>query len=121
MPAILLLHGVLARALVLYLAVLGGWGLVAWRRGRGVSPSYRGALVLAWVMGIAQGALGVLQAAAVAPPRDSLHVLYGIAIAVAVPAGLFLTRDQRPPRQSLVLGLVTLFTSGLAVRGIMTS
>ncbi len=120
-PALLLLHGAFARALVLYLAAVGVWGLVAWRRGQGLSPSYRGALAIAWATGLVQGALGALQALAAAAPRDPLHILYGIAIAVALPAGLLYARDRAPAQQSLVLGLTALFTSGLAVRGITTA
>ena len=117
---LLLFHGTLARALVLYLAAVGVWGILAWRRGEGVSPSLRGAVAIAWVTGIIQGAVGAVLAVSAAP-RDPLHILYGVAIAVALPAGFLYARDRTPARQSLVLGLVALFTSGLAIRGIMTA
>ncbi len=121
MPALLFLHAGFARALVLYLAALGVWGLLAWRRGQGVSPNYRGALVIGWVTGLFQGALGALLALSTGGPREPLHLLYGVAIAVALPAGIVYARDRSPARQSLVLALVALFTAGLAIRGITTS
>ncbi len=116
-----MLHGAFARALVLYLAAVGLWGLVAWRHGEGVSSSYRGALAIAWVTGLADGALGALLGLGAAAPRDPLHILYGIAIAVALPAGVLYARERAPAQQSLVLGLTALFTSGLAIRGITTA
>jgi hypothetical protein len=121
LPSITVLHGVLARSLVLYLAFLGIWGLVAWRRGVGISPSYRGALAIAWISGIVQGALGFLSWLTAGAPRDGLHVLYGFALAVALPAGYVYARDRAPREQSLVVGLVLLFAAGLAIRGITTS
>jgi hypothetical protein len=116
------LHAGLARALVLYLTVLGVWGLLAWRRGTGVSPSYRGALVIAWVTVVLQGVLGFgVWLAAGTGPRESLHVLYGFALAVALPVGYLYVRDRVPRQQSLALALLTLFAAGLAIRGITTS
>lgn len=115
-----LLHAGLARALVLYLLALGVWGLLAWRRGRGLTPSYRGALVIGWVTALAQGAAG-LPLLISGGPRDPVHALYGAAIAVALPAGLLYARDRVPARQSMVLGLVALFSTGLAIRGLTTA
>lgn len=115
-----LLHAGLARALVLYLLALGVWGLVAWRRGTGVSPSYRGALVIGWLTALAQGAAG-LPLALAGGPRDPVHALYGAAIAVALPAGFLYARERSPAQQALVLGLVALFATGLAIRGLTTA
>ena len=121
MPEITQLHGVLARTLVLYLTFLGLWGLIAWRRGDGISASFRGAVVIAWLTGIGQGALGFVSWVTAAAPRDGLHVLYGFALAVALPAGYVYARERSPREQSLVLGLVLLFAAGLAIRGITTA
>lgn len=120
MPELALLHAGFGRALVLYLAALGVWGLLAWRRNVGVSPSYRGALLIGWLVALAQGALGALLSLTI-PPRDPLHVLYGVAILVALPVGFLYARERTPERQSLVLGLASLFSSGLAIRGLTTA
>jgi len=120
MPLIALLHAGLARALVLYLLALGIWGLFAWRRNEGPSSSYRGALVIAWSTVVVQGALGLVLLAAEGV-REPLHVLYGFALAVALPAGYLFVRDREPKQRSLIVALVTLFAAGLAIRGITTS
>ena len=121
MAQLITVHGGLARTLVLYLAFVGVWGIVAWRRGEGISPSFRGALILAWLTGIAQGAIGFAVWVTGSGPRDSLHVLYGFALAVALPLGYLYAREREPRQQSLVLGLVLLFAAGLAIRGITTA
>jgi hypothetical protein len=119
MPEIALLHAGFGRALVLYLAALALWGILAWRRNRGISPSYRGALLIGWLAALAQGVLGAVLSLAT-PPRDPLHILYGVAILVALPVGFLYARERTPAQQSLVLGLASLFSSGLAIRGLTT-
>lgn len=116
MSVVLLLHGRLAVALMLYLLVLGAWALVLWRRGAGASPAYRGALVVAEVVALAQGIFGV----ALWPPRDWVHVLYGLSIAVTLPFAYTYARERTGGAQSLVYGVASLFAFGLALRGIFT-
>ena len=121
MPPLTTLHGGLARTLVLYLAIVGFWGIVAWRRNAGMSPGYRGALVIAWLTAIVQGTLGFGAWLEGSGPRDALHVLYGFALAVALPLGYLYARERVSRQQSLVIGLALLFCAGLAIRGITTS
>ena len=54
-------------------------------------------------------------------PREALHILYGLAVVVAMPLAATLVRDRTPRGQSVALGLAALFTAGLAIRGITTS
>lgn len=119
MPLVLLLHDRLGFALVLYLAALGVWGLANWRRGRGVSPGYRGAIVIATAVAVAQGAFGAVLALQ-QPPRDLVHILYGLSIVATFPLAYNYARDKRPAQQSLVFGIASLFAVGLAIRGITT-
>jgi hypothetical protein len=48
-------------------------------------------------------------------------VLYGFALALAMPLAASLVRDRTPRGQSVALGLAALFTAGLAIRGIITA
>ena len=120
-PMLAVLHAGLARALVLYLAFVGVWGLRAWQQRSGISPSYRGALVIAWLTAVVQGAFGILMWVTGIAPRDELHILYGFALAAALPLGYAYSRNRAPREQSLVTALVALFSAGLAIRGITTS
>jgi hypothetical protein len=50
-----------------------------------------------------------------------VHILYGLALVVAMPLAATLVRDRTPRGQSVALGLAALFTAGLAIRGITTA
>lgn len=121
MDAVLSLHGRVATALVLYYAAVGLWGLWLGARRVGPTPNFRGAIVIAVIASIAQGILGLLALVFLGAPSDSLHLLYGVALVVAMPLAASLFRDRSPRGQSIALGLAALFTAGLAIRGIITA
>ena len=120
MDIVLALHGRLATVLVLYYVLVGLWGVWLGIRNSGPTPGYRGAIVIATGAAVLQGVIGVLVFAFVRPPRESLHVLYGFALVLAMPLAATLMRDRQPRGQSVALGLAALFTAGLAIRGITT-
>ena len=115
------LHGRLATVLVLYYTAVGVWGLALGVRNSGPTPGFRGAIVIAEVAAIAQGLFGALVFAFLRPPSESLHILYGFALAVAMPLAASLVRDRTARGQSVALGFAALFTAGLAIRGITTA
>jgi len=118
---VLSLHGRAATALVLYYTAVGLWGLFLGVRNSGPTPGFRGAIAIGVIAAVAQGALGFLMYVSGRPPADSLHVLYGFALAVAMPLAASLVRDRAPRGQSVALGFAALFTAGLAIRGIITA
>ena len=115
------LHGRVAYALVLYYAFVGLWGIVQGVRDRGPNASFRGAIAVATIAAAGQGGLGLLVLLFSGAPREALHILYGLAVVVAMPLAATLVRDRTPRGQSVALGLAALFTAGLAIRGITTS
>ena len=115
----LVLHSRLATAIVLYLAVLGLWGLWLAARGAGPSPSYRGGLVIVEVAIGVQGLLGILTWAST--PPEWIHALYGVALILVIPLAATIVRTGSPRRTSLTLGLTSFFAMGLALRGIGTA
>jgi hypothetical protein len=119
--AVLSLHGRAATALVLYYTALGLWGLSLGVRKSGPTPGFRGAIAIGVIASVAQGALGFLVFVFLRPPPDLLHVLYGFALALAMPLAASVVRDRAPRGQSVALGLAALFTAGLAIRGIITA
>ena len=119
--AVLSLHGRAATALVLYYTAVGIWGLFLGIRNSGPTPGFRGAIAIAVIASVVQGALGFLVFAYVRPPNDLLHVLYGFALALAMPLAASVVRDRAPRGQSVALGFAALFTAGLAIRGIITA
>ncbi len=115
-----LLHDRLSTTVMLYMAALGLWGLVAYVRGQGVSGSIGGALVIAEVLVLVQVAAGVLLVAGGLRPPATTHYLYGISAILVLPFAwsYFRSRDQR--QALLMYSLLALFIFGLAVRGAMT-
>src|SRR5256885_1976522 len=84
------------------------------------SPSL-GAVAIAVIASIAEGALGLLVLVFTGPPREALHILYGFAVVLAMPLAASLVRDRAPRGQSVALGFAALFTAGLVIRGIITA
>ena len=113
------LHATLANTIVLYLALVGLWGLWLGARGLAPSSSFRGALIIAELAAFAQGLVGVVLA--FGRPLDGIHALYGVALVLALPLAATLVRGRAPRGQSVALGIAALFTAGLAIRGITTA
>ena len=120
MDVALSLHGRIAFAIVLYLSAVGLWGLALGIRGVGPTPNFVGALVIAEIAAIAQGLLGVAVFFS-QPPANSIHILYGFALAVALPMTATLVRKREPRAASFAFGFMALFAAGLAIRGITTA
>jgi hypothetical protein len=118
---VLSLHGRAATALVLYYIAVGLWGVLLGLRNSGPTPGFRGAIAIAVIASVAQGVLGFLVFFFLRPPPEILHVLYGFALVLAMPLAASLVRDRAPRGQSVALGLASLFTAGLAIRGIITA
>lgn len=112
------LHVTLANTIVLYLVLVGLWGLWLGARALGPSSSFRGALVIAEGATVAQGLVGLLLA--LQRPVSGIHALYGVALVLALPLAATLVRGRAPRGQSIALGIAALFTAGLAIRGITT-
>ena len=115
------LHGRIGYALVLYYTFVGLWAILQGIRDRAPDASLRGAIAIATIAAVAQGALGLLVLLCRGAPSDPVHVLYGLALAVAMPLAATLVRERTPRGQSVALGLAALFTAGLAIRGITTA
>jgi hypothetical protein len=117
---VLSLHGRVATAIVLYLSIVGLWGLWLGLRGSGPTPSFIGALVIFEIAAVAQGLLGIALLSSRAPSQ-SLHILYGFALALAIPLAATMVRRREGRTASLTFGLMALFAAGLAIRGITTA
>ena len=121
MDVVVSLHGRLATAIVLYYAAVGVWGPFLGARDLAPTAGFRGAVVIAVVASVAQGLLGLFVLLFRAGPADTLHLLYGVALVLAMPLAATLVRERTARGQSVALGLAALFTAGLAIRGIMTA
>lgn len=121
MDLVFSLHGRVAYALVLYYTLVGLWAIVQGIRDRGPDKSLRGAIAIATIAAVVQGALGLLVLVFRGAPTDTVHIIYGLALALAMPLAATVVRDRTPRGQSIALGIAALFTAGLAIRGITTA
>jgi hypothetical protein len=116
---VLELHGLIARAIVLYYALVGAWGVFLAIRRADLPSAYRGALIIGVVMGLIQAAVGLTLLLTVGRPRDDLHYLYGASVILTLPLVASYIADKKFSRV-LAFGLASLFMAGLAIRAITT-
>jgi hypothetical protein len=115
-----LLHGRFGMALILYMLVLGIWGVINYFRGSGISGSYLGALVIGEILAIVQTVLGVGLLLSDVHPGREIHFLYGALFPLIIPFVYTYARAQPARRASMLYGLATLFLFGLAIRAMGT-
>ncbi len=102
------------------MVLMGVWGIALGVRASGPTPSYFGALVIAEATAVVQGLVGIPILFS-RSPANSLHLLYGVALAVALPMAATLVRGRPPRATAFAFGFMSLFAAGLAVRGITTA
>jgi hypothetical protein len=116
---VLELHGLIARAIVLYYALIGVWGVFLAIRKADLPAAYRGALIIGVVIGVIQAGVGLILLLTVGHPRDDLHYLYGASVILTLPLVASYIADKSFSRV-LAFGLASLFMAGLAIRAITT-
>ncbi len=118
------LHGLLARAIVMFAAIAGVYGLYLYFRKRPVTPSYWGIIVVGNLMTLGQGVIGLLLALSGAQTAEWVHILYGITAALWIPIVNFMNSQfnngEHNVRDTLIVALVSLFEMGVGIRAIST-
>ncbi len=111
------LHDRLSATMLLFMLALGVWGLWNFVRGEGVSSSYLGGLVIGQGLIVVQALIGLalLFGGAVAA-RHWLHILYGIAAVITLPAIFAFTRGRTARYEALMYAVISFFIAGLTVR-----
>ena len=120
MELLALLHDRLSITVMLFMAAVGGWGIVAYLRGQSVSGSYAGALAVGEALVLVQVGAGAAMVATGARPPAATHYLYGLTAVLVLPFAWSYLRARSQRQALLIYSLVALFIFGLAVRGIIT-
>jgi hypothetical protein len=93
--------------------------LVTYFRKGTASGGLRSTLVLTAALFVVQGLWGLLLLATSHHLRDSLHILYGVLLVIALPiAASYVGQNRR--REPLVYGIVGLIMAALTIRAFMT-
>jgi heme A synthase len=114
-------HKILSNMIAIYALVVGIWGLYAFIRKRAPDGSYNAALAIAVGMFVLEGIIGVVLVLSGLQPARGIHFLYGVTIAIMIPAIFAFTRGSNTVRESLLYGIAMLFIWGLAERALDTA
>ena len=106
--------------MMLFMAAVGAWGIIAYLRGQSISGSYAGALAIGEALIVAQVGAGVAMFATGARPPTPTHYLYGLTAVLVLPFAWSYLRARNQRQALLIYSLVALFIFGLAVRGVIT-
>jgi hypothetical protein len=109
-------HHTLANMVALYALIVGAWGLLNFLRRAAPNGNYNGALALGLALFVIEGLVGVILVATGQVPARWVHFLYGVTIALTLPAIFAFTRGSNTTRESLLYGLGMIFIWGLAER-----
>lgn len=118
------LHQGFGQVVLIYSLLLALWGLFLYARGEPPSGGYLGALILDEGVIIVQSLIGIVLYGLGYRPGQTLHLLYGLAVFLALPtAYLWASANRAGPltrRDSLILGVACLFLFGLGIRAATT-
>jgi hypothetical protein len=116
------IHARLASTALLFSALMALWGFWRFFRKQGVGSSYWGAAVVAVILLLAQGALGMILwfAGAVDQRPGYVHWLYGAALALALPLVYSYTKGRQERPEMLLYAVAFLIMIGLVLRAMVT-
>ena len=118
------LHEVLSRAIVLFAAIAGGYGLILYFRKQVITPSYWGVIVVGNLATLGQGAIGLLLALSGAQTSEWVHILYGLMAVLWIPLISFINhqfnKGERNVRETLIVAVISLFEMFVGLRAIST-
>ncbi len=117
------IHGNLANTALLYTIAMALWGLWRYFRQQGVDGNYWGALAIAEVLYVVQGALGafIFFSGAGNLAGRYIHILYGVVSVLVVPGVFMYTRGDATRRVMLVYSVGFLFLVGIILRSMATA
>ena len=114
-------HIVVSRTAILFLALLGLWGVIRGFRKQGVDGSYLAAVVIGESVFIVQALLGLALVIGGALPARTMHFLYGAVALIALPALFAYTRGDDSNQAQWYYAILSLMLTGIALRAISTA
>jgi heme A synthase len=113
-------HARLANTALLFTVALAIWGFWRFFRRKGIDPSYRGAVIVAELLILFQAVLGAFMWFSGLRPVRSIHLLYGIVSALAIPLVYTYTRGRDDRPEMLMYAVAFLVLAGLLLRAMTT-
>jgi hypothetical protein len=114
-----LLHNRLGIALLVFAAILGGWGTLQFLRRRAVSGGFRSSYLMMIGLTALQGVAGLISLSSFRP-HELLHVVYGAFAILFLPSVYFYAGRGDPPREAAFLAAACWVVAIAFGRGILT-
>ena len=119
--SLIFIHNRLSLSILLYVIILFCWGFWGYIRKNDVQSSYWGAIIVAEILILGQGALGtILYFMGLQPERGGMHVLYGVVGALGIPAILIITKGRNDRQTLLAYAAVLFLIFVIFIRSIVT-
>lgn len=120
LDALVAIHDRLATTMLLFMAVLGTWGVLSYARGGTLSGNIAGTFLIGQGLVAVQVLAGVALYVGGYRPTNSIHLLYGVTAILVLPFAWSYLRDRNPRQALMIYSLLALFIAGLATRGMAT-
>jgi FtsH-binding integral membrane protein len=114
------LHGVGARALLVYAVVLGIWGAYGYFRHQELGGGFRASYLIMAGFAAVQGLLGLTAFALGSRPTVLLHFVYGIFAVIFLPGAYLYAQGGSRRREAVILAGAAWVVSIAYLRGIAT-
>lgn len=116
------IHNRLWITILLFSSAMTIWGLWRFFRKGTVDSNYFGAVVIAEILYILQGMLGIfmLISGTGVLQRPQVHILYGAVIVLTLPGVYVYSRGDESRRTMLVYALAFVFLIAISIRSMMT-
>jgi hypothetical protein len=118
--AIVFIHAVLARALLLFAVLLGIWGTYLYFRKSAVTGGFRSSFLILGGLIAVQGVAGLIVLAAGHRPTELLHMVYGVFAVLFIPGVYLYAHGGTPRREAVFLAGAAWIVSVAFFRGFAT-
>ncbi|MBN1888010.1 MAG: hypothetical protein JW850_08460 [Thermoflexales bacterium] len=116
-----IIHERISRALVVFALACAMWGVWACIRRQELSGNFRGTWLSAGALALVQAGTGLALALSGMQPARTIHIAYGLVIALAWPSVYVYARGRDEGRERAVYGLAALVLVVLIVRATLAA
>ena len=115
-------HARLATTAMIYCILMALWGLWRFFRGQGITGGYFGAVVIAELLLVVQGLIGLILWFGAGISRPGwVHWLYGIVLLLGAPVVYAYTKGRQERPEMLLYAVAYIIMIALVLRAMMTA
>jgi heme A synthase len=114
------LHGLGARALLVFAVVLGVWGTYLYFRKQELNGGFRASYLIMGGLMAVQGLVGLVTLVTGGRPHELLHLVYGAFAVLFIPGAYFYAQGGARRREAVILAGAAWVVSIAFFRGIAT-